>query len=165
MCGNNDPGPNSQWYDNFSLCGPCHSLTLCTACEDGYEDGELIIQCNTCQRWCHGECDAICTEEEAEQCAVAGYACQLCRPTDEPPPHIVQVQWSCKFWKPEYQTFFGPVLKWPSHSTYLKTSLDHCFQIPCSPLNLSKSQVVYLLIKQFRLVRTIWIPYSNPYSK
>ena len=46
-CGSNEPGFNSQWYDNYSLCGPCHSLSLCAACEEGYEDGELIIQCNT----------------------------------------------------------------------------------------------------------------------
>jgi hypothetical protein len=90
MCGTSDPGFNSQWYDNYSLCGPCHSLSLCTACEDGYEDGELIVQCTTCQRWSHGECDSINNEEEAEKCAVAGYSCQLCRPHDEPPPHIVQ---------------------------------------------------------------------------
>jgi hypothetical protein len=50
----------------------------------------LIIVFSTSQRWCHGECDAIMNEEDAEKCAVAGYSCQLCRPADIPAPHIIQ---------------------------------------------------------------------------
>ena len=87
-CGTNDPGFNSPWYESFSLCGPCHSLQMCLICEDGYEDDELIIQCGTCNRWCHGECDSIQTEDDAEKCAEAGYSCPLCRPPDVLPPHL-----------------------------------------------------------------------------
>ncbi len=61
---------------------------MCLTCEDGYEEAELIIQCCTCKRWCHGECDSIQTEEDAEKCAKEGYACQLCRPNDILPPHL-----------------------------------------------------------------------------
>ena len=41
------------------------------------------------RRWCHGECDSILTEEDAEICAEQKYVCQLCRPPDEPPPHHI----------------------------------------------------------------------------
>ena len=37
MCGNNNPGVNSTWFNNYSLCGPCHSLGVCLLCEDNYE--------------------------------------------------------------------------------------------------------------------------------
>lgn len=26
MCGSHDSGFESMWFDNYSLCGPCHSL-------------------------------------------------------------------------------------------------------------------------------------------
>ena len=35
-CGTNDPGKNSRWYENFSLCGPCHSLQQCNFCDGKY---------------------------------------------------------------------------------------------------------------------------------
>ena len=58
-------------------------------CEDNYEEDELIIRCNTCDRWSHGECDSILTEEDAEICAEQTYVCQMCRPIDQPPPHHI----------------------------------------------------------------------------
>ena len=87
-CGTNTPGINCSWFDNYSTCGPCHSLQQCPLCEEGYEDGELIVTCSTCTRWCHAECDNIQTEEEAEKCFEAGYMCQLCRPDNSLPPHL-----------------------------------------------------------------------------
>ena len=87
-CGKDTPGVNSSWFDSYSTCGPCHSLQQCPLCEEGYEDGELMVICMTCSRWCHGECDSIQNEHEAEICMEQGYTCQLCRPEHMPPPHI-----------------------------------------------------------------------------
>ncbi len=92
MCGTSDPGVNSQWHDNYSLCGPCQSLQKCTICEaeDGYEEGEMIIRCTTCKRWCHAECDSITNEDEAEKCSEDGYVGRCCRPPDVLPPHLAK---------------------------------------------------------------------------
>ena len=49
-CGSNSPGENSQWFNNFTLCGPCNSAKICIICEENYEAEELIIKCNTCAR-------------------------------------------------------------------------------------------------------------------
>lgn len=56
-----------------------------------YSDGELILQCEQCERWLHGACDSVKNEEDAEKCADDGYHCILCRPRDVPPPHQVPV--------------------------------------------------------------------------
>merc|ERR1712141_525846 len=89
MCGNNNPGVNSTWFNNYSLCGPCHSLGVCLLCEDNYEDAELIMKCSTCHRWYHGECDSIQNEADAEKCAEETYECPFCRPEDALPPHLI----------------------------------------------------------------------------
>ncbi|KAL1379791.1 hypothetical protein pipiens_014643 [Culex pipiens pipiens] len=88
-CGTNDPGYNCAWLNNYSECGPCASQVSCPCCGEGYADGELIIQCNQCERWLHCGCDQIKSENEAERCAEDGYNCLLCRPHDQPPPHLV----------------------------------------------------------------------------
>lgn len=87
-CGANDPGPNCSWQNSFTECGPCSSQVHCPACVETYSDGELIIQCTTCDRWLHCLCDAIKNEADAEKCAEEGYICLLCRPKDIPPPHL-----------------------------------------------------------------------------
>ena len=92
QCGTSDPGVNSKWYDNFSLCGPCHSLQNCNICDDVYEDGEMIMKCSRCSKWTHAECDQINNEEDAEKCAQEGYNCQRCRPPDAVPPHLMAKQ-------------------------------------------------------------------------
>ena len=92
QCGTSEPGVNSKWYDNFSLCGPCHSLQVCSICDEGYEDGEMIMKCSTCAQWTHAECDSIMNEEDAEKCAQEGYNCQRCRPADALPPHLTSKQ-------------------------------------------------------------------------
>ena len=120
MCGNNNPGVNSTWFNNYSLCGPCHSLGVCLLCEDNYEgkhyllitsskpyffaylhwiytrlflylDAELIMKCSTCHRWYHGECDSIQNEADAEKCAEETYECPFCRPEDALPPHLIGI--------------------------------------------------------------------------
>ncbi|XP_037091196.1 histone-lysine N-methyltransferase 2D-like [Pollicipes pollicipes] len=87
-CGSNSPGVGCSWLDNYSMCGPCGSLTRCATCEGPYTEGQLIIQCSVCQRWGHAADDFIHSEEDAEVCATMGYMCARCRPADEPPPHM-----------------------------------------------------------------------------
>lgn len=87
-CGSNDPGPNCLWQNSYTECGPCSSQIHCPACFETYSDGELIIQCTTCDRWLHCLCDSIKSETDAEKCAEEGYICVICRPKDIPPPHL-----------------------------------------------------------------------------
>lgn len=87
-CGASDSGLNSGWQNSFTECGPCASQVHCPSCMEGYSDGELIIQCTTCDRWLHCLCDSIKTEADAEKCAEEGYICVLCRPKDILPPHL-----------------------------------------------------------------------------
>ncbi|KAK8388323.1 hypothetical protein O3P69_020366 [Scylla paramamosain] len=88
-CGATDPGTNSTWQQNYSMCGPCMSMTQCPVCDEPYSDGELILQCSNCERWLHASDDMIHTEEEAERCASKGYLCLICRPQDAQPPHLL----------------------------------------------------------------------------
>jgi histone-lysine N-methyltransferase MLL3 len=88
-CGATDPGFNCSWMNSFNECGPCASHVNCPSCSEPYSEGDLIIQCVQCERWLHGTCDAIKTEEDAEKCAEEGYNCLLCRPRDVPPPHLI----------------------------------------------------------------------------
>ncbi|KAA0192129.1 hypothetical protein HAZT_HAZT009367, partial [Hyalella azteca] len=88
-CGSKDPGSKSAWKQNYSMCGPCHSLTTCPVCASTFRDGDLIVQCDDCSRWMHGLHDYIHTEDDAEKCAERGYSCQDCRPPDSQPSHLV----------------------------------------------------------------------------
>ncbi|XP_060525404.1 histone-lysine N-methyltransferase 2C-like [Cylas formicarius] len=88
-CGATDPGFNCTWMNSCTECGPCASHTACPSCTEPYAEGDLIIQCVQCERWLHGACDFIKTEQDAEKCAEEGYNCILCRPRDVPPPHMV----------------------------------------------------------------------------
>ncbi|KAJ8921946.1 hypothetical protein NQ315_008580 [Exocentrus adspersus] len=88
-CGASDPGFNCTWMNSCTECGPCASHVNCPSCNEPYSEGDLIIQCVQCERWLHGACDFIKTEEDAEKCAEEGYNCILCRPRDVPPPHLV----------------------------------------------------------------------------
>lgn len=87
-CGASDPGKNCTWQNSYMECGPCSSQVYCPACMEVYNDGELIIQCTTCDRWLHCLCDLIKNEADAEKCAEEGYTCLLCRPKDILPPHL-----------------------------------------------------------------------------
>ncbi|XP_050716817.1 histone-lysine N-methyltransferase 2C-like isoform X5 [Eriocheir sinensis] len=88
-CGATDPGINSTWQQNYSMCGPCMSMMQCPVCDEPYSDGELILQCSNCERWLHASDDMIHTEEEAERCVAKGYLCLICRPQDVQPPHLL----------------------------------------------------------------------------
>ncbi|KAG8188064.1 hypothetical protein JTE90_014303 [Oedothorax gibbosus] len=88
-CGSKSPGLNCNWQVNYTLCGPCASFTVCCLCIQHYEENELIIQCGRCERWLHGMCDEIETEDQAEKCADYGYTCPHCRAPDELPPHLL----------------------------------------------------------------------------
>lgn len=87
-CGSNEPGNNCCWQNSYTECGPCASQSNCSVCSEIYVDGELIIQCTSCDRWLHCMCDSIKNEIEAEKCAEEGYICVLCRPKDILPPHL-----------------------------------------------------------------------------
>lgn len=87
-CGSNEPGVNCTWQNGYTECGPCSSQVYCPGCVETYGDGELIIQCTTCDRWLHCLCDSIKNESDAEKCAEEGYICMLCRPKDILPPHL-----------------------------------------------------------------------------
>lgn len=91
-CGTNEPGNNCQWQNSYTECGPCASQSNCSVCADNYSDGELIIQCTSCDRWLHCLCDSIKNEAEAEKCAEEGYICLLCRPKEILPPHLQLLQ-------------------------------------------------------------------------
>ncbi|KFM63412.1 Histone-lysine N-methyltransferase MLL3, partial [Stegodyphus mimosarum] len=88
-CGSKSAGINCVWQENYTLCGPCASYVVCCLCQQEYEENELIIQCQRCERWLHGMCDQIDTEDQAEKCADYGYTCPHCRPSDELPPHLL----------------------------------------------------------------------------
>uniref|UniRef100_A0A336MIG1 Histone-lysine N-methyltransferase 2C n=1 Tax=Culicoides sonorensis TaxID=179676 RepID=A0A336MIG1_CULSO len=87
-CGANVPGFNCTWMNSYTECGPCASQSTCFVCDEGYADGELIIQCTQCDRWLHCLCDTIRNESEADKCSEEGYSCPLCRPDGMPPPHL-----------------------------------------------------------------------------
>lgn len=89
-CGTNEAGLNCHWQNSYTECGPCASQVNCPACYEIYNDGELIIQCTSCDRWLHCQCDSIKNEIDAEKCAEDGYICLLCRPKDILPPHLQQ---------------------------------------------------------------------------
>ncbi|XP_061398220.1 histone-lysine N-methyltransferase 2C [Musca vetustissima] len=81
-CGRNSPGKNSQWFNGFLECGPCASQAKCFICSQGYNENELIVQCNSCERWSHGMCDSIKSEEELLK--EVEYQCKLCRKEETP---------------------------------------------------------------------------------
>ncbi|XP_058977242.1 histone-lysine N-methyltransferase 2C isoform X2 [Musca domestica] len=81
-CGRNSPGKNSQWFNGFLECGPCASQAKCFVCSQAYNENELIIQCNNCERWSHGMCDNIKTEEDLLK--EVEYHCKACRKEDKP---------------------------------------------------------------------------------
>lgn len=87
-CGSSDPGPNCVWQNSYTECGQCASQVSCPVCYELYGEGELIIQCTTCDRWLHCLCDSIKNDVDAEKCAEEGYICLLCRPKDILPPHL-----------------------------------------------------------------------------
>ena len=78
-CGSSTPGVNSQWQAEWTRCGPCHSQLVCPSCEKAYANDDLVLQCQTCDRWLHATCDGMRTEEEVELACSLDYTCLLCR--------------------------------------------------------------------------------------
>ncbi|XP_041823896.1 histone-lysine N-methyltransferase 2C-like isoform X4 [Melanotaenia boesemani] len=78
-CGSTSPGLHCDWQSNFSLCGPCSSLSRCPVCQRTYSQDDLILQCQQCDRWVHAVCQGLTTEEEVEVAADEGFDCSLCR--------------------------------------------------------------------------------------
>ncbi|XP_023805952.1 histone-lysine N-methyltransferase 2C isoform X3 [Oryzias latipes] len=79
QCGSTSPGVHSDWQRNYSLCGPCCSLSRCPACQQAYAEDDLILQCQQCDRWVHATCQGLCTEDEVEVAADEGFDCSLCK--------------------------------------------------------------------------------------
>ncbi|MEQ2308607.1 Histone-lysine N-methyltransferase 2C, partial [Ameca splendens] len=79
QCGSTSPGLRCDWLNNYSLCGPCSSLTRCPVCQQCYIQDELILQCSQCDRWVHGVCQGLTSEEKVVLAADEGFDCTLCQ--------------------------------------------------------------------------------------
>lgn len=53
QCGSSSPGLHCDWQNNYSLCGPCESLSRCPLCQRQYTHDDLILQCQHCDRYTH----------------------------------------------------------------------------------------------------------------
>ncbi|XP_023181708.1 histone-lysine N-methyltransferase 2C-like isoform X7 [Xiphophorus maculatus] len=79
LCGSTSPGLRCDWLNNYSLCGPCGSLSQCPVCQRRYAQDDLVMQCQQCDRWVHGVCQGLASEEEVALAADEGFDCSLCR--------------------------------------------------------------------------------------
>ncbi|CAF4175320.1 unnamed protein product, partial [Rotaria sordida] len=82
-CGSTNPGPAGScclWENNYTECAPCHSLVICPVCTKSYRTDELIVQCTLCDRWLHGSCEHILSEDSTLS-TTGDFICSLCRPT------------------------------------------------------------------------------------
>ncbi|XP_014874682.1 histone-lysine N-methyltransferase 2C isoform X3 [Poecilia latipinna] len=79
LCGSTSPGLRCDWLNNYSLCGPCGSLSQCPVCQRRYAQDDLVLQCQQCDRWVHGVCQGLASEEEVALAADEGFDCSLCR--------------------------------------------------------------------------------------
>ncbi|XP_056418192.1 histone-lysine N-methyltransferase 2D isoform X3 [Hyla sarda] len=80
QCGSISPGFHSEWQNNYTHCAPCASLVCCPVCHLNYMEGDLLIQCQNCERWLHAVCENLFTEEEVESAADEGFHCTTCQP-------------------------------------------------------------------------------------
>uniref|UniRef100_A0A087X9K9 Histone-lysine N-methyltransferase 2C n=1 Tax=Poecilia formosa TaxID=48698 RepID=A0A087X9K9_POEFO len=76
--GSTSPGLHCDWLNNYSLCGPCGSLSQCPVCQRRYAQDDLVLQCQQCDRWVHGVCQGLASEEEVALAADEGFDCSLC---------------------------------------------------------------------------------------
>uniref|UniRef100_S4RBK9 Uncharacterized protein n=1 Tax=Petromyzon marinus TaxID=7757 RepID=S4RBK9_PETMA len=79
QCGASEPGFRCEWQNNHTQCAPCTSLSTCPVCSQAYREQQLIVQCRQCDRWMHGSCEGLHSEEEVEKAADDGFDCSLCR--------------------------------------------------------------------------------------
>ncbi|XP_028327720.1 histone-lysine N-methyltransferase 2C isoform X3 [Gouania willdenowi] len=78
QCGSTSPGVRCEWQNNYTQCGPCSSLVSCPLCLMDYSEGTIIIQCRQCDRWFHGSCQSLHSEEDVEKAAELGFDCTMC---------------------------------------------------------------------------------------
>ncbi|CAL2036560.1 unnamed protein product [Caenorhabditis brenneri] len=62
------------------LCHPCDSLQHCARCRQGYQLNDKLIRCSQCNKWEHGRCEGLYTDEQLEQAALNRMRCAACRP-------------------------------------------------------------------------------------
>ncbi|XP_037946845.1 histone-lysine N-methyltransferase 2C [Teleopsis dalmanni] len=86
-CGRSTPGKNST-FDEYMNCGPCASTTKCSICIRQYNEHELIIQCNSCERWLHCKCDPFYIKNDTKIFDNNEYHCIFCKPNESSSPHI-----------------------------------------------------------------------------
>ncbi|CAM9941807.1 unnamed protein product [Lampetra planeri] len=79
QCGASEPGFRCEWQNNHTQCAPCTSLSTCPVCAQAYREQQLIVQCRQCDRWMHGSCEGLHSEEDVEKAADDGFDCSLCR--------------------------------------------------------------------------------------
>ncbi|XP_069576340.1 histone-lysine N-methyltransferase 2C [Brachyistius frenatus] len=97
QCGSASPGLHCDWQSNYSLCGPCCSLSRCPLCQRAFAQDDLILQCQQCDRWVHAVCQGLTTEDEVEVAADEGFDCSLCRThgscgrSDSVGPYMAQI--------------------------------------------------------------------------
>ncbi|KAM5182449.1 histone-lysine N-methyltransferase 2D [Mantella aurantiaca] len=106
QCGSISPGFHAEWQNNYTHCAPCASLVRCPVCCLNYLEGDLLIQCQNCERWLHAVCENLFTEDEVEQAADEGFDCAACQPfVVKPLPPIILPPSPVKFKEPEPQYF------------------------------------------------------------
>ncbi|KAL0966145.1 hypothetical protein UPYG_G00291500 [Umbra pygmaea] len=79
QCGATSPGLRCDWQNNYTQCAPCASLATCPFCLQDYSEGEIVVQCRQCDRWIHGSCQALHSEEDVEKAADSSFDCTMCR--------------------------------------------------------------------------------------
>ncbi|KAJ8012094.1 hypothetical protein DPEC_G00065110 [Dallia pectoralis] len=79
QCGATSPGLRCDWQNNYTQCAPCASLATCPFCLQDYSEGEVVVQCRQCDRWIHGSCQGLHSEEDVEKAADSSFDCTMCR--------------------------------------------------------------------------------------
>ncbi|KAM8974889.1 histone-lysine N-methyltransferase 2D [Pelodytes ibericus] len=106
QCGSLSPGFHAEWQNNYTHCAPCASMVNCPICHLKYLEGDLLIQCQNCDRWLHAVCENLFTEEEVEQAADEGFDCASCQPfIIKPVVPVILPESPVKIKEPEPQYF------------------------------------------------------------
>ncbi|XP_075055734.1 histone-lysine N-methyltransferase 2D isoform X2 [Mixophyes fleayi] len=106
QCGALSPGFHAEWQNNYTHCASCASLVSCPVCHLNYLEGDLLIQCQNCERWLHAVCENLFTEEEVEQAADEGFDCASCQPfIIKPVVPVIPPMSPVKIKEPEPQYF------------------------------------------------------------
>ncbi|XP_062583386.1 histone-lysine N-methyltransferase 2C-like [Saccostrea cucullata] len=92
-CGARTPGsgPSSRWHLNYSVCDSCYQQRnkglSCPLCGKAYRQftQKAMIQCNTCKKHVHAECDDYIDNvmlERVKNEEQVDYMCSVCRNRD-----------------------------------------------------------------------------------